>query len=135
MNIYEYQILLPSEEFATMDIYIDVMKPLVTITEAIGAQKWMTISTLRPLLRKLLHVHLIGKPDDKRLTKKIKLEMHINLSKRNIDDVLTTLSKAAFLDPQLKQLPFLSSTEREDLLESIRKEAAQMVIPAPVEVE
>ena len=128
--------LFPSEEeFATMDIYIDVMKPLVTITEAIGAQKWVTISTLRPLLHKLLDVHLIGKPDDKRLAKKMKLEMHTNLSKRYKDDVLTTLSKAAFLDPRLKQLPFLSSTEREDMHKSIKEEAAQMVIPAPVEVE
>ena len=50
--------LMPSDtEFAAMDTYIQVMKPLVTITEAIGAQKWVTISTVRPLLHKLLNYH------------------------------------------------------------------------------
>ena len=41
------------------------MKSLVTITEAIGAQKWVTISTIcRPLLHKLLNVTFIKKDDD-----------------------------------------------------------------------
>ena len=34
--------LMPSDaEFSTMEAYVDVMKPLVTITEAIGAEKCM----------------------------------------------------------------------------------------------
>ena len=44
--------LMPSDtEFLTMKTYVEVMKPLVTITEAMGAEKWITISTLRPILR------------------------------------------------------------------------------------
>ena len=124
--------LLPSdEEFSSMEVYIEVMKPLVTITEAIGAQQWVTISTLRPLLHKLLKLHLIEKPDDKRLAKKLKSEMRINLSTRYSDDLLLLLSKAAFLDPRLKTLPFLSSTEREELTKSIKQEAIQLTESVP----
>ena len=44
---------MPSDtEFAVMETYVQVMKPLVTITEAICAHKWATISTVRPLLCK-----------------------------------------------------------------------------------
>ena len=32
------------EEFATMEILVEVMKPLVDITEALGAQQWVTAS-------------------------------------------------------------------------------------------
>ena len=67
--------LFPSEEeFSTIEVHIEVMKPMVTITEAIGAQQWVTISTLRPLLHKLLKSHLIEKSNDKRLAKKMKSE-------------------------------------------------------------
>ena len=48
-------------EFAVMETYVQVVKPLVTITEAIGAQKWVTISTVCPLLHKLLTITLIEK--------------------------------------------------------------------------
>ena len=37
--------LMPSDsEFDTMEKYVIVMKPLVEITEAIGAEQWVTIS-------------------------------------------------------------------------------------------
>ena len=46
--------LMPSDrEFTIMEAYLSVMKPLVEITEALGAEKWVTISTIRPLIYKL----------------------------------------------------------------------------------
>ena len=48
--------LMPTDaEFTTMEDYVQIMKPLVDITEAIGAEKWVTISTIRPLLHKILN--------------------------------------------------------------------------------
>ena len=39
--------LMPSDtEFAVMETYVEIMKPLVTVTEGIGAQKWVTISSV-----------------------------------------------------------------------------------------
>ena len=119
--------LFPSEEeFIAMDVYLDVMKPLVTVTEAISAQKWVTISTLRPLLHKLLKSHLIEKSSDTSLAKKMKSEMNNNLSSRYTDNLLLLLSKAAFLDPRLKNLPFLSPIEVNELHDLIRQEAVQI---------
>ena len=66
---------MPSDsEFTTLEVFTKVMKPLVRITEAIGAEKWVTISAVRPLLYKSM-----------------KLAMHSNLSHR--------YTIAAFLDP------------------------------------
>ena len=49
--------LAPSDhEFETMEEFVLLMKPLVDVTEAIEADKWITISILRPILHKLLTV-------------------------------------------------------------------------------
>ena len=61
--------------------------------------------------------------------------MRTNLSTRYSDDLLLLLSKAAFLDPRLKTLPFLSSTETEELHKSIKQEAVQLAESAPANVE
>ena len=99
---------MPSDvEFQSMEVYTQVMKPLVGITEAIGAQKWVTISTVRPLLHKLLKSHLCASPTDHPLAKKMKAELFADLQIRFSDDLLLLLSKAAFLDPRLKELSFL----------------------------
>ena len=48
---------MPSEEeFAAMESFIKILKPLVEITETMGGQKWVTISAVRPFLYKLLHI-------------------------------------------------------------------------------
>ena len=48
---------MPSEsKFSTMETSVAVIKSLVEITEAIGAQKWVTISAIRPLIHKLLNI-------------------------------------------------------------------------------
>ena len=71
---------MPSDtEFAVMETYTQVMKPLVTITEAIGAQKWVTISTFYPLLHKLLNITFIEKDCDKQQQKAMKSAMRLNL--------------------------------------------------------
>ena len=55
--------LMPTErEFSMMEVFVEVMKPLVDITEALGAHKFVTISTVCALLYKLLNNFL--KPAD-----------------------------------------------------------------------
>uniref|UniRef100_A0A1X7V2U9 Uncharacterized protein n=1 Tax=Amphimedon queenslandica TaxID=400682 RepID=A0A1X7V2U9_AMPQE len=119
--------LFPSDdEFITMDVYLDVTKPLVTIKEAISAQKWVTISKLRPLLHKLLKSHLIKISSDTSLAKKMKSEMNNNFRSQYTDNLLLLLSKAAFLDPRLKNHPFLSPIEVNELHDLISQEAGQI---------
>ena len=59
---------MPSDsEFFIMEKYVVVIKPLVEITEVIGAEQWITIPALQPLLYKLLHIHLIAKSTDSKI--------------------------------------------------------------------
>ena len=52
--------------------YVEIMKPLVEITEATGTETWVTFSTIRPLLHELLKVHLTPKPRNTRQQKALK---------------------------------------------------------------
>ena len=100
---------MPSDtEFAVMETYVQVMKPLVTSTEAIGAQKWIIISTVHPLLHKLLNITLTEKDGDTQQQKAMKSAMRMNLQNRYTGELDLLLSKAAFLDPRMKNLAYLS---------------------------
>ena len=39
-------LMASDSEFTVMERYIEVMKPLVTVTEGISAQKWVKISSI-----------------------------------------------------------------------------------------
>ena len=55
--------MMPTDTvFTTLELFVKVMKPLVDITEAIGAEGWVTISVVRLLLHKLLEVYF--KPEE-----------------------------------------------------------------------
>ena len=60
-------------EFANMEVFVEIMKPIIEITEALGAQKYITISMIRPLLHKLLNNILKNSDSDCTLTKMMKL--------------------------------------------------------------
>ena len=125
--------LMPSEEeFSVMETFVEIMKPVVEITEAIGAQKWVTISTVRPLLFKLLNKQFEIVECDSSLAKSFKTTMYSNLSPRYCGLPLLLLNKATFLDPRLKGLSFLSIEDKKATLESIKDEAAQITIPQSV---
>ena len=116
--------LMPSDaEFSTIDTYVEVMKPLVVITEALGEEKWVTSSTVRPLLYKLLKVRLVSKPTDTSREKALKHAMLLNLQHRYVGDILLLITKAAFLDPRLKTLAFLTQEEKDELTQLIEAEA------------
>ena len=124
--------LMPSDtELSTMETYVDIMKPLVAITEAMGAEKWVTISTLQPILHKILNSHLIGTASDTQLRLKMKSEMLADLRTRYPDDLLQLLSKAAFLDPRLKALPL---SELKEVTQSIESDA-MLLAEVPSELE
>ena len=43
--------MMPTDaEFTTLELFVKVTKPLVDITEAIGAERWVTFSVVHPLL-------------------------------------------------------------------------------------
>ena len=112
-----------------MELFVKTMKPIVGITEALGAQKYVTISMLEPLLYKLLNRTLKNCDIDCRLVKMMKLKMKENLHGRYTDTVLDLLNKAAYLDPRFKSLTFLTDSEKIRIEDHIIAEATDCCIP------
>ena len=117
--------LMPSDaEITAMATFLDVMKPIVQITEVIGAEKWVTLSAVRPLLHKLTCKHLVSAPSDSRLKKSLKNAILTNLKSRYTDpDVEDLIDKACFLDPRLKALSFLHESDRKRGIAAVEEEA------------
>ena len=114
--------LMPSDhEFAAMSDFLSVMKPFVQITEALGGEEWITITMVRPLLHKLLNVHLKISPSESQLKKAMKKAMSDNLSNRYTGPILSLLTKACFLDPRLKLPAFMSQNEKDELISDIER--------------
>jgi len=56
-------------EITTMYDFIQFMQPFVQMTEAIGCEKWVTISSVRPLVHKITNKILPCSEDDSALVK------------------------------------------------------------------
>ena len=103
-----------------------VMKPLVSIKETIGTEKWVTISMLRPLLHKLIHMHLAETSGDSRIERSLTTAILSDFQYRYVGESLIFLTKAAFLDPRFKMLSFINTNEREEVVKEIKEEAAEL---------
>jgi len=123
---------MPSDtEISTMEIFLEVLKPVVEITEAIGSEKSVTISTIRPLLYKLLSKELVEDPSDKPLTKTLKCVMLTDLKDR-YDSKEDLLNKACLLDPRCKALSFLPQTVKNNIINMVEEEALEIAMtPEP----
>ena len=75
--------LMPSDaEYSSMETFLQVLQPIVEITGTLGGEKLVAISAVRPLLHKLLSIHLIEKPSDSSLAEEIKKILMIDLKNR-----------------------------------------------------
>ena len=49
--VWKEDLIMPTDnEFVTLEWFIEIMKPVTQKTEAVGGEKWVSISTVRPLL-------------------------------------------------------------------------------------
>ena len=96
--------------------------------EAIGAEKWVTISVIRPVIHKLLEVYFKPKPGDSKLERTMKESMRCNFYQHYTGSTLMLLNKAAFLDPRFKALPFLCDEDRQTISSSVEAEAVKLAL-------
>ena len=115
-------------ELKTLEHFIKVMKPFVKITEALGAEKWVTISSLTPLLYKILNVYLKVSSDNDKVVVSMKEAMYCDLSSRYRGTQCLVLNKAAFLDASFKSLPFLKPEEKDDIATAIVEEITYVTL-------
>ena len=106
--------LMPNDvEIKTMETFLDVLKPIVEITEAIGGERLVTISTVRSLVHKLMSIHLVEKSSDSQLSKTLKHALLTDLKARyTATELKDFLNIACFLDPRFKNMSFLSDTSK-----------------------
>ena len=115
--------LMPTDgEFVTLEQFIEIMKPVVEKTEAVGGEKWVTVSTIRPSLRKLLNDHLVCQSNDARLTKSMKIAMADDLHERYTEAALIFLDVSAFLDPRFKLPCYLGDDQKIPVLKHLEQE-------------
>ena len=106
--------LMPSDtEITVMKTLMEALQPMVQITEAIGGEKLVTASAVRPLLHKLLSLHLIESSSDSPLAKTIKKILMGDLKDR-YNGVMNLINTACLLDPRFKALAFLADNDKKN---------------------
>ena len=117
--------LMPNDsEITCMEIFLEVMKPFVEITQSVGGEKWVTLSLVRPLLHKLVEKHLVEDSSDSRLKKNVKSVILRDLKTRYQNTLASQLlNNACFMDPRFKSLSFFSEREKDQVVSCIREEA------------
>lgn len=120
--------LMPSDsEFQAMESFVQVMEPIAKITAVAGAEKWITLSAVRPLLHKLLRIHLSEDQSDSRLVKMLKKSVLDKLQDYYTDPATSMLlDKACFLDPRFRTLPFLGHDEKEAIMKVVQGDAVKL---------
>ena len=120
--------LMPTDtEISTMEDFVDVMKPIVEITEKIGGERQVTVSAVRPLVHKLLTNYLDITAEDSCVKKEIKKTVKLDLESHYQDtQVGELLNKACFLNPRFKSLSFLTEEERRYIRLLLEGETAEL---------
>ena len=76
--------LIPTDsEISAMYNFAEFMKPFVQMTKAIGGGKWVTISSVRPLINKITHVFLQLSEGDTAMVREMKQLMLAKMNEYN----------------------------------------------------
>jgi len=102
----------------------DALKGLKTMTDALSAEKCVTVSAVKPLLNHLTEEVLVAEDDDSDLTKEMKKRIREDLQVRYDDPEFSFLLElSSFLDPRFK-LNYVSN--RAEVLEEVEKQMREL---------
>ena len=91
--------LLTDEEFRVIEALSSVLEPFSYLTDALSAEKTVTVSAIHPVMKHIANVLTADKDTDSRFIKEIKQKINNDISKRYYDDrIQQLLDKAAFLE-------------------------------------
>ena len=120
------------EDWTIIDDLVHILHPFQQATEAMCTDKYSTISTVKPLLYKLLSKTLEAQDDDSTTLRDMKMAVKSDLSRRyQKDDVKDVMNRVTFLDPRYKELPFLSDGEKSQVIEDVEVELCNLLSSEP----
>ena len=115
-------------ECSIIENLISILHPFQEATEIMSKEKYPTISSVKPVLYKLLEKTLEAKEDDGNATKMMKKEIKSDLAQRyQTSDIKEVLNTTTFLDPRYKALPFLPAADREKIYDTVKDELTTML--------
>ena len=129
--------LLPKDaEFSLLEEVLMVLKPFKDVTVQVSAEKYVTISAIRPLLHHLTENALKVEGSDSLAVQMMKKEMTKNLNSRYQGLGITELLNfACFVDPRFKSMPFLDEAKTQLLHDNVLAEMMKHVTPDPEQEE
>ena len=95
---------MPSDtDFSTLEAVASVFKPLYVFTDALSAEKCITVSAIRPLLSHILNELLAVSPGDSTFVKDLKEAISDKLQAQYLhQNVAMILDVCSFLDPRFR---------------------------------
>ena len=116
-------LMLEIGDWEVVEMLVELLKPFQQATTVMGAVRYPTLSTVMPLLYKLLTKTLKITQGDSATSKAVKQEI-----KKDLDDryhkpaVERIINMATFLDPRYKELPFLDSYSKREIVDMVEEE-------------
>ena len=120
--------LMPEgEEWTIIEHLVEILTPFQQATEAMGTVKYPTLSMVKPLLYKLSEVTLKFSNSDTATVKQVKTAIKNDLDQRYQTAALQRLMNVAtYLDPQYKELPFLTVIKKRLMIDQVEDELMDM---------
>ena len=121
--------LIPTwQDFDVIDSVIAALGPLGELTDALSAEKNITISAVRPLLTRLSQEILMEKDTDSSLTAQMKRVVRVDLESRYGNSELSNLLDiCTFLDPR-----FRPAEPNDSIIEDIKEEMLSSLQASPL---
>ena len=115
--------LMPEgDDWTITEELVNTLEPFQKVTEAMSTEKY-AISSVKPLLYKLLERVLKVEDSDSSISKQMKKEIKSDLGGRyQSSELKTVLNVTTFLDPRCKELLFVSDSDKEKGLEQVEEE-------------
>ena len=129
--------LMPeSDEWTITEKLVEILKPFQHATEAMSGEKYPTVSTIKPLLYKLVKKTLAIGDSDSNTVIAVKKAIKSDLQGRyQSAAVQRILNVATYLHSRYKELPFLDELQKLRMIDDVKDELLALEIPETTEQE
>ena len=101
---HKYSHLLPTwQDIEVLEVINEVLSPLADLTDLLSGEKYVSVSSIKPVVKHIRSDALAEKDDDVSLAKDVKRRIRTDLDSRYLDpEIKTLLDVTSFLDPRFK---------------------------------